>query len=101
VNRVTPIIGMPRLAALRSTSPARTPRPPAYVGMSFSSAISMERYATCGITAGARLSSAPAAVAKAAGCLSISVSARAWPRNTSWAVGRSPDGAAVAVRSVG
>src|SRR5215813_2360482 len=33
-------------AAARTVSPARTPRPPLYDGMAFSSAISIEKYAT-------------------------------------------------------
>jgi hypothetical protein len=33
-------------AAARTVSPANTPSPPLYVGMAFSNAISMEKYAT-------------------------------------------------------
>jgi hypothetical protein len=40
---VTATIGTCRSAAERSVSPARTPRPPAYVGMAGSSAISIEK----------------------------------------------------------
>jgi hypothetical protein len=40
---VTPTIGSPSSAALRSVSPARTPSPPLNVGTSFSSTISIEK----------------------------------------------------------
>jgi hypothetical protein len=43
---VTPTIVTPRSAAERSVSPARTPRPPLYVGSASSRQISIEKYAT-------------------------------------------------------
>src|SRR6185437_3235942 len=41
-----PTIGTPMSAAERSVSPAKTPRPPLYVGTACSRQISMEKYAT-------------------------------------------------------
>jgi hypothetical protein len=48
MSRVTATTGTPRSAAAWTKSPARTPRPPAYVGIAGWSATSIEKYATMG-----------------------------------------------------